>query len=36
MGIRCSARRLPFRPIDAGLRRHDEEAVAIQPDNIPL
>ena len=24
MGIRWPAQRLPFRPMDAGLRRHDE------------
>ena len=29
MDIRWSARRLPFRPMDAGLRRHDEGMAVI-------
>ena len=29
MGIRWSAPRLPFRPTDAGLRRHDEGMAVI-------
>ena len=29
MGIRWPAQRLPFRPMDAGLRRHDEGMAVI-------
>ena len=29
MGIRWSTPRLPFRPMDAGLRRHDEGMAVI-------